>query len=129
VLKDSWNKGGREIRIPIATPAQRQLLDQAKSLAKGKSLVAPGYGTYRDYLQHFRHECARVGIHAFHGHRHLYAQERYKQLTGWECPARGGPTATQLTPEQKAIDRQARETISGELGHGREQITAVYLGR
>jgi hypothetical protein len=129
VLKDSWNKGGREIRIPIRTAEQRQLLDEAKSLAKGKSLVAPGYATYRDYLQHFRHECSRVGIHAFHGHRHLYAQERYKQLTGWECAAHGGPTAKQLTPQQKAVDRRARETISGELGHGREQITAVYLGR
>jgi hypothetical protein len=68
VLKDSWNKGGREIRIPIATPEQRQLLDEAKALTKCKSLVAPGYATYRDYLQHFRYECARVGIHAFHGH-------------------------------------------------------------
>ena len=129
VLKDSWNKGGREIRIPIRTPEQRQLLDEAKALAKGKSLVAPGYATYRDYLQHFRYECARVGIHAFHGHRHWYAQTRYQELTGWECPARGGPRSKQLTPEQKAIDREARETISHEMGHGREQITAVYLGR
>ena len=31
--------------------------------------------------------------------------------------------------EQKAIDRDAREAISHEMGHGREQITAVYLGR
>ena len=38
VLKDSWNKGGREIRIPIRTAEQRQLLDEAKALAKGKSL-------------------------------------------------------------------------------------------
>ena len=42
LLKDSWNKGGREIRIPIRTQEQRQLLDEAKALAKGKSLVAPG---------------------------------------------------------------------------------------
>ena len=56
VLKASWNKGGREIRIPIRTPAQRQLLEEAK----GKSLVAPGYATYRDYLQHFRYECGRA---------------------------------------------------------------------
>ena len=119
--------GRRE--IPIRTPEQRQLLDEAKALAKGKSLVAPGYATYRDYLQHFRYECERVGIHAFHGHRHFYAQERYQELTGWECPARGGPTSKQLTPKQKAIDREARETISREMGHGREQITAVYLGR
>jgi hypothetical protein len=129
LLKDSWNKGGREIRIPIRTAEQRQLLDEAKALAKGKSLVAPGYATYRDYLQHFRYECGRVGIHAFHGHRHLYAQERYQEMTGWQCPARGGPTSRQLTRQQKAIDREARETISHEMGHGREQITAVYLGR
>ena len=129
VLKDSWTKGGREREIPIRTPEQRQLLDEAKALAKGKSLVAPGYATYRDYLKHFRYECERVGIHAFHGHRHFYAQARYQELTGWECPARGGPTSKQLTPKQKAIDREARETISHEMGHGREQITAVYLGR
>src|SRR5438552_7951060 len=81
VLKDSWTKGGREREIPIRTLEQRQLVDKAKELAKGKSLVAPGYATYRDYLQHFRAESARVGIHAFHGHRHFYAQARYKELT------------------------------------------------
>ena len=102
---------------------------RSKSVAKGKSLVAPGYGTYVSYLKHFRYECGRVGIHAFHGRRHFYAQARYRELTGWECPARGGPTSRQLTREQKAIDREAREVISHEMGHGREQITAVYLGR
>jgi hypothetical protein len=59
----------------------------------------------------------------------LYAQERYRELTGWQCPAREGPTSRQLTKQQKAIDRAARETLSHEMGHGREQITAVYLGR
>ena len=39
VLKASWNKGGREIRVPIRTPEQHQLLEEAKALAKGKSLV------------------------------------------------------------------------------------------
>ncbi len=129
VLKDSWNKGGRAIEIPIRAPGQRQLLDEAKALAKGKSLVAPGFTTYYAYLKHFRYECGRVGIHAFHGHRHLYAQTRYQEMTGWPCPARGGPRSRQLAKQQKAIDREARETISHEMGHGREQITAVYLGR
>ena len=50
VLKASWNKGGREMRIPVQTAEQRQLIDEAKTLAQGKSLVAPGYATYRDYL-------------------------------------------------------------------------------
>src|SRR6516162_700557 len=129
LLKDSWTKGGREREIPIRTLEQRQLVDEAKALARGKSLVAPGYATYRDYLQHFRAECARVGIHRSHGHRHFYAQARYHELTGQECPARGGPTSKQLTPKRKAIDREARDIISREMGHGREQITAVYLGR
>ncbi len=47
----------------------------------------------------FATSAGRAGIHAFHGHRHLYAQERYREMTGWQCPARGGPTSRQLTPE------------------------------
>ena len=129
VLKASWNKGGREIRVPVRTTEQRQLLVEAKALAMGKSLVAPGYATYRDYLLHFRHECERVGIRGVHGHRHRYAQRRYHELTGWECPARGGPTSKQLTKKQKERDREVRELVSHEMGHGREQVTSVYLGR
>jgi hypothetical protein len=33
-----------------------------------------------------------------------------------------------MSPGQKVMDRQARRTISQELGHIREQITGVYLG-
>jgi hypothetical protein len=129
VLKDSWCKGGRPRQIPLRTMEQRQLVDQARVLAGGKSLVAAGYRTYRDYLNHFRYVCDRAGIHKVHGHRHLYAQTRYRELTGCVCPARGGPTARKLTATEKAIDRHARLVISRELGHGREQITATYLGR
>jgi len=129
VLKDSWCKGGREREIPIRTREQRQLVDEAKALAKGKSLVAPGYATYAEYLKHFRYECERVGINGVHGHRHFYAQARYQELTGWACPARGGPTRKQLTAKQRKLDREVRELISREMGHGREQVTAVYLGR
>ena len=128
-LKASWCKGGREREVPIETLEQRQLVDEAKALAKGASLVAPGYATYRDYLRHFRYECERVGIHGVHGHRHFYAQARYQELTGWTCPARGGPRSKQLTKEQKPRDREVRLQISHEMGHGREAITAVYLGK
>jgi hypothetical protein len=129
VLQPSWNKGGREIVVPIRTAEQRQLLEEAKALANGKSLVAPGYKTYAAYLKHFRSECERVGINGVHGHRHRYAQRRYQQLTGWDCPARGGPTSKQLTKSQRLRDREARMQVSSELGHGRGQVTAVYLGR
>jgi len=55
-------------------------------------------------------------------------QDRYEKLTGWKAPAAGGPKAKTLTPEQRETDRQARLTISRELGHEREQITAAYCG-
>ncbi len=64
-----------------------------------------------------------------HGLRHAYAQRRYEELTGWKAPAAGGPVTRALSPGQKVIDRHARQTISQELGHEREQITSVYLGR
>jgi hypothetical protein len=129
VLRDSWCKGGREREIPIVRLEQRQVIDEAKALANGKSLVGSGYKTYVAYLKHFRYECERVGIHGVHGYRHFYAQARYQELAGWACPAKGGPTRKQLTPKQRERDRDVREQISREMGHGREQITAVYLGR
>lgn len=127
-LKASWTKGGRAREIPIRTASQRELLEEAKRLAGSGSLI-PKDMTYVEQLERFRAQCQTAGIHHVHGHRHHYAQERYREITGWSCPARGGPTSKQLTAEQKAIDREARLTISAELGHSREQVTAVYLGR
>jgi len=127
-LKDSWTKGGKYREVPITTQQQREALEHAKTVAQGRSLIPPEM-RYRDQLQRFRSECDRVGIHGVHGLRHQYAQARYQQLTGWAAPAAGGPKANHLTAEQKAIDRQARLLLSRELGHEREQITAVYLGR
>ncbi len=127
-LKASWCKGGRPREIPVRTPEQRQLIDAAKVLANGGSLI-PSQLSYKEHLRRFRTQCDRAGIHKVHGHRHRYAQQRYHELTGWECPACGGPTAKQLGAEQKRIDKEARLIVSAELGHGRGQITSVYLGR
>lgn len=128
VLMASWTKGGREREVPVSTPAQRALLDSAKRLAGSGSLI-PKAMSYVQQLNRFKDQCAQAGIRHVHGHRHYYAQLRYEQLTGWACPARGGPTSKQLTPEQKGIDRDARMTITQELGHGRPEVTAIYLGR
>ena len=127
-LKASWTKGGREREVPITSDQQRQVLDQAKALAKGGGLI-PAEMSYRDQLYRFKAQTTRAGIDRVHGLRHAYAQARYEQLTGWKAPAAGGPSSKDLSPEQKLADRNARLTISRELGHEREQITAVYLGR
>jgi site-specific recombinase XerC len=127
-LKAPWTKGGRERELPIRTEAQRAVLNEAKKLAAGRSLI-PANSNYREQLKAFKAECQRVGINGVHGLRHRYAQTRYVEKTGWECPARGGPRPKQLTPEQRSIDQRARLEISLELGHGRAQVTANYVGR
>jgi hypothetical protein len=127
-LKASWTKGGREREIPIRSAEQRRVLDEAKQFAVRGSLIPSG-SSYVEQLQRFKAQCMAAGIQHVHGHRHQYAQERYHALTGWACPAQGGPTSKQLTPEHRAVDRQARLTISGELGHGREQVVSIYCGK
>lgn len=64
-----------------------------------------------------------------HGLRHAYARNRYGELTGWQCPAAGGTPARELTPEQREINREARLTISRELGHDGEAVVSAYIGR
>ena len=128
VLEDSWAKGGRARAIPIRNAEQRRVLDEAKKFA-GKGSLIPAERSYVEQLHRFEYQCDRAGIHRVHGHRHQYAQERYRELTGWSAPAAGGPRSRALTREQKRIDREARLIISTELGHEREQVTAIYCGR
>lgn len=127
-LKDSWTKGGKYREIPITTAIQRAVLNDAKALA-GRGSLIPAALRYKDQLKRFKAECQKAGIRNVHGQRHGYAQQRYEMLTGWKAPACGGPTAKQLTAEQRPLDRSARLQISKEMGHEREQVTAVYLGR
>lgn len=128
LLKPSWTKGGKERAIPIRTQEQRDLLDRVHRLA-GRGSLIPGHRTYIKQLRIYEGQTLRAGLSKLHGLRHAYAQRRYEELTGWNAPAAGGPSLKELTPEQKARDREVRLIISHELGHEREQITAVYLGR
>ena len=127
-LKGSWTKGGKERLVPIRTEDQQAVLQRAHQLAGRGSLIPPKR-TYIQHLKVYEYHTTRAGLHKLHGLRHAYAQQRYWELTGWLAPATGGPTNRQLTREQKTVDQEARLTISRELGHEREQITAVYLGR
>jgi hypothetical protein len=95
---------------------------------KSASLIPPDK-TYSQQLHRYESQCARAGLDKMHGLRHAYAQDRFLELSGFPCPAAGGPSREQLTPEQREADYDARLIISTELGHGREAITAAYLGR
>ena len=128
VLKGSWTKGGRPREIPIETKAQRELLDQARALTEGGSLIPAG-SSYIEHLKLYENQTAAAGLEKLHGLRHAYAQERYRELTGWAAPVAGGKKSGDLTDEEKKLDYDARMQVSKELGHGREQVTVVYLGR
>jgi integrase len=128
VLKGSWTKGGKERYIPITNNHQRTILDKVKQLA-GKGSLIPPNKKYIQQLRIYEHHTTLTGLNKLHGLRHQYAQQRYESLTGWKAPAVGGLAKKEMNEEQKKKDLEVRLLISKELGHEREQITAVYLGR
>jgi len=131
-LKPSWTKGGRPRDIPIRNDAQRELLERVRKLAGNGSLIPKGR-SYVVQTNLYERETRSAGISGgdrkAHGLRHGYAQTRYLELTGWKSPHAGGPRRGELTPQQREMDKTARLMISQEMGHGREEVTAIYLGR
>ena len=127
-LKPSWTKGGKARQVPIRTNEQRKLVNLVHKLA-GKGSLIPSSRNYVQQLHVYEGHTNRAGLSKMHGLRHTYAQRRYREITNWSSPSAGGPTSKQLTAQQRQLDREARLIISKELGHEREQVTAVYLGR
>ncbi|PKG73033.1 integrase (plasmid) [Shewanella sp. GutCb] len=128
ILDAAWCKGGRDRTIPILNEAQRELLEEAKALARGRSLI-PAQRTYVEQMKRYENVCIKVGLERAHGLRHRYAQQRYFKLTGMQCTAVSGILVRDLPVELQVIDKDARAIITRELGHARLQVTAVYLGR
>ncbi len=128
VLLSTWCKGNRSREIPIRTVEQRRWLDEAKLLAwnVNRSLIPESKNYIQQryvYDQQLRHS----GIRS-HGLRHAYAQQRYKELTGWDAPIAGGPDPKTFNYEQRRQDTLARMILTEELGHSRIQITKNYCG-
>ena len=128
ILKGSWTKGGKQREIPILSSSQREVLDKAHRLA-GKGSLIPSDRNYVKQLKIYERHTAAAGLSKMHGLRHTYAQQRYFMLAGFESPAAGGLKSSELTKEQKLADKEARLIVSKELGHEREQVTTIYLGR
>jgi hypothetical protein len=114
-----WTKGGREREIPVRTLEQRQLIDEAKALTKGRSCRARLYHLSR-LSQHFRYECERVGIHAPWASPFLRASALSR--IDWL----GVPRAA--APSQSSSRRSRRPSIvrhgkqSAMMGHGRSRL-------
>ena len=97
------------------------------SPAGSRNLLAP-HESYLNLLQEIIRP-ARSILHAhilkgFHELRAAYACERYEQITQHRAPINGG----QCCQVDRNLDRKARWQISHELGHGRIDVVAAYIG-
>lgn len=102
-------------------------LAEQVSPAGSRNLIAP-HESYQSLLQTIVRP-ARDVLHAhklkgFHELRAAYACERYEQITQHPAPINGG----QCCQVGRNLDREARRQISYELGHGRIDVIAAYIG-
>ncbi|SDI35657.1 Integrase [Pseudomonas flavescens] len=107
----------------------RGALEFAKQVspAGSRNLIAPNE-SYLTILQEIVRP-ARDTIHAynlkgFHELRAAYACERYEQITQHRAPINGG----ECYRLNQLLDRAARVQIGYELGHGRVDVVAAYIG-
>lgn len=100
---------------------------QQVSPAVSHNLIAP-HESFLNLLQEVIRP-ARAILHAhnlrgFHELRAAYACERYEQITQHRAPINDG----HFCQVDRYLDREARRQISYELGHGRIDVVAAYIG-
>ncbi|MEG0635040.1 MAG: integrase, partial [Pseudomonas sp.] len=107
----------------------RDALEFARQVSPGgsRNLIAPTE-SYRGILQDVA-RTARGTLHAhnlkgFHELRAAFACERYERITYHHAPINGG----QCCQLDRHLNHQARRQISYELGHGRIDVVAAYIG-
>jgi integrase len=124
-------KGGRARMVPIDTPRKRELLEQAKEVARrntrGVLSVKPSL-SLTQAVNRYYNLARKVGIGksklgiTLHGLRHEFAGDLFKQITGVEAPVNGGRI------DDQAVVHRAMQITSEQLGHGRKDAGAAYLG-
>ncbi|ESW41248.1 integrase [Pseudomonas plecoglossicida] len=97
------------------------------SPASSRNLIAP-HESFLSLLQQIVRPTRDIlhvhNLKGFHELRAAYACERYKQITQHRAPINGG----QCCQVDSKLDREARRQISYELGHGRIDVVAAYIG-
>ncbi|MFJ4155202.1 integrase domain-containing protein [Pseudomonas sp. NPDC089752] len=97
------------------------------SPASSRNLIEPRE-SYMNLLQEVIRPARDIlhshNLKGFHELRAAYACERYEQITQHRAPINGG----QCYLVDRRLDREARRKISHELGHGRIDVVAAYIG-
>jgi site-specific recombinase XerD len=124
-------KGGRARMVPIDTPRKRELLERAKEIARGNTrgvLSVKPSQSLRAALKRYYYLAERVGLTksklgvTLHGLRHEFAGDLFKQITGVDAPVNGGRI------DNPELVGRAMQVTSEQLGHGRKDAGAAYLG-
>lgn len=125
-------KGGRNADrwIPVGETQRQALANAVNARPGGSQNLIAQHERYAQLaikrggeITQARATLKQHGLPGYHDARAAYACERYEKITGCPAPAVAGQ---RLAP--KALDRQARETISAELGHGRSDVLVSYVG-
>lgn len=123
-------KGGRGKKVDRWVPVSDRALGTLQRAARLQGAAAnliPADQDYRQWREHAYHVWQRAAseeaIRGFHDLRAAYACERYCEITGSSAPVVGGHRAA-----NKDEDAAARHTIAQELGHGRTDVLAAYVG-
>lgn len=130
VVRDG-TKGGRERTIPIETIQQRDVLEEAKALAKTPNghLGTPG-NSLEQSLSRFAYVLRKFGITktalgiTAHGLRHEMLADVFEKVAGVSAPIRGGDIKD-IPDEQLQL---ARHRVSQIAGHARLSISGAYIG-
>lgn len=115
-------KGGLERDVPLRPKAMEALREAVGRVRRGEKLfvdTAGGQKTHQviksvqDFIYNHRdkiQESDRESDLTFHGLRHSYASEEY-----------------QMRIDSGMEEKEAREEVSRLLGHGRDDVTRIYL--
>ncbi|WP_145129367.1 integrase domain-containing protein [Pseudomonas sp. URMO17WK12:I11] len=126
-------KGGRAGASALRWIAVDDHVHEALAFARqvspsgSRNLIAP-QESYLILLQKIIRPAREIlqahNLKGFHELRAAYACERYEQITQHPAPINGG----QCPRVDRHLDREARSQISYELGHGRVDVVAAYVG-
>lgn len=120
------SKGGREREVPITSPEQVQALERAaQAQGDARAVMPPGenWQSWREGQLRDARELVRAATGGgLHDLRASYACERYEALTGHAAPCTGAAI------QDKDRDAAARLAVAEELGHGRAEVAAEYIG-
>lgn len=118
-------KGGRPRVLTISASGIQSLKCAALNQGSNRNLIPAGQ-SWKQWrgggLRAGREALKSRGIKGLHELRSAYACERYAQIAGSQAPVISGKVGN------RGLDRLAREIIAKELGHGRIDVVAEYVG-